>query len=632
MLGKETVSSAQRLVMHITRGTNSVGVVLLMGMMLIVVADVFLRIFFNSPIIGSYELVQFLLVAMIFLGLPNTTYDEAHISVSLATSKLPRRLRLLTECVMLIYSLFLFVLMTMMNIVRTGEVWELQETSYMLSIPLFPFYAAVALGCAIVSVVLLLQLFDRIRQYSEQYSAVWVVLILCLSLTVPLLLIFRSAQLPFFELQPFYAGVLGIMALLVLIATGMPIGIAMGLIGFLGYCALTGYQAGLSQLALVPFRVGSDYLLSVVPFFILMGHLALYAGLSQDLYETSYVWLGQLPGGLAMATVGGCAAFAAVSGSSLATAVTVGSVALPGMRKYKYNDKLALGSIAAGGTIGILIPPSLVFILYGIMTEQSIGSLFLAGILPGVLTVSLYLLTIAVVVGFSPSLGPRGTKTSLQQKLASLRNTWGMVILFILVLGGIYLGLFTPTEAGAIGAFGALLIGIWKRRITWQNMFRSLLDTGRTTAMLLMIFIGAMIFNYFLAVTNLPIHLAQAITGSMHNRYTVLFVILLMYLLLGCIMDPASMIILTIPIIFPIVQSLGFDPIWFGVLIVIVAEIGCITPPVGINVFAVKGIAEDVPIGEIFKGILPFWITDIIRLLIVIFVPFITLFLPNLVK
>jgi tripartite ATP-independent transporter DctM subunit len=412
----------------------------------------------------------------------------------------------------------------------------------------------------------------------------------------------------------------------------MPIGIAMGLVGFLGYCSVIGFQAGLSQLELVPFRVGSEYLLSVVPLFILMGQLALHAGLSKDLYETSYTWFGQLPGGLAMATIGGCAAFAAVSGSSLATAVTVGSVALPGMRRYKYDDKLALGSIAAGGTIGILIPPSIVFILYGILTEQSIGSLFLAGILPGILTVSVYFATILILVGFLPKLGPRGPKTGLKGKFLSLRNTWGMVILFALVLGGIYLGLFTPTEAGAVGAFGALVIGLLKRRITWQNLFRGLLDTGRTTAMLLMIFIGAMIFNYFLAVTNLPLHLAQVVTDNMYNRHMVLLVILLMYLLLGCIMDPGSMIILTIPIVFPIVQSLGFDPIWFGVVIVIVAEIGCITPPVGINVFAVKGIAGNVPIGEIFKGIFPFWIADIVRLLIVVLIPQIALFLPNLIR
>jgi tripartite ATP-independent transporter DctM subunit len=629
---KEPAFSTKRFILHITRNTNSVGVVLLMGMTLIVVMDVFLRIFFSSPIIGSYELVQFLMVVLIFLALPYTTYEDAHINVSIVTSKLPQRLRLLTECVMLLYSLSLFALITMKNIVRVGEMWKVHETSYMLSIPLFPFYAAVALGCGVVSAVLVVQLYERLRTITRQFSTGGVVLILCCSLAVLLVLIFLPARWSFWEMRPLNVGVIGILILFILIAAGMPIGFAMGLVGFVGYCSIIGFQAGLSQLELVPFRVSSDYLLSVVPLFILMGHLALHAGLSQDLYETSYVWLGQLPGGLAMATVGGCAAFAAVSGSSLATAVTVGSVALPGMRKYRYDDRLALGSIAAGGTIGILIPPSLVFILYGIMTEQSIGSLFLAGILPGVLTVSLYLLTIMVLVLIFPKLGPPGPKTSMRQKLLSLRNTWGMVLLFVLVLGGIYLGLFTPTEAGAIGAFGALVIGVFKRRITRQNLFQSLLDTGRTTAMLLIIFIGAMIFNYFLAVTDLPIHLARIITENVYNRYMVLFVILLMYLLLGCIMDPGSMIILTIPIIFPMVQSLGFDPIWFGVLVVIVAEIGCITPPVGINVFVVKGIAGDVPIGEIFKGIIPFWITDIVRLSIVVIFPQIALFLPYLIK
>jgi tripartite ATP-independent transporter DctM subunit len=533
---------------------------------------------------------------------------------------------------MLLYSLFFFVLITMRNLVRAGEIWQVQETSYMLSIPLFPFFVILALGCGMVSIVLLLQIIDRFLALSRKFSTGLIWLVLCGSLAMAVFIMFFPAQWSFWELHPLRIGILGILVLFILIAAGMPIGIAMGLVGFLGYCSIVGFRAGLSQLELVPFRVGSEYLLSVVPLFILMGQLALHAGLSEELYETSYTWFGQLPGGLAMATVGGCAAFAAVSGSSLATAVTVGSVALPGMRKYKYDDRLALGSIAAGGTIGILIPPSLVFILYGIMTEQSIGSLFLAGVLPGFLTVAIYFLTIMILVWMFPKLGPRGPKTTLKQKFLSLRNTWGMVILFVLVLGGIYTGLFTPTEAGAVGAFGALLIGLFKRRITWQNLFRGLLDTGRTTAMLLIIFIGAMIFNYFLAVTNLPVHLAQVVTDNMYNRHMVLMVILVMYLLLGCIMDPGSMIILTIPIIFPIVQSLGFDPIWFGVVIVIVAEIGCITPPVGINVFVVKGIAGDVPIGEIFKGIFPFWIADIVRLLIIILIPQISLFLPALIR
>jgi tripartite ATP-independent transporter DctM subunit len=601
--------------------------------MLIVVIDILLRIVFSAPIIGGYEIVQLLMILLIYFGLPYVTSKNAHISVGIGISRLPIKSRLFITGTANIYGLLLFVLISVKNFQRAVEIWQLKGTTSLLYVPLYPFYLVVSLGCVLVCAVLILQIINHLNQMIKQnIHLIWILCTFTCALAAMFFLMFTQQILHQWEPQPIQIGAIAIVLLFLLIAARMPIGIAMGLVGFLGYCSVVGYEAGLSQLELVPFRVGSEYLLSVVPLFILMGQLALHAGLSQDLYDTSYAWLGQLPGGLAMATVGGCAAFAAVSGSSLATAVTVGSVALPGMRKYKYDDKLALGSIAAGGTIGILIPPSLVFILYGIMTEQSIGSLFLAGIFPGLMTVVLYFLTIMVLVWIFPKLGPRGPKTSLKMKIRSLGKTWGMLILFGLVLGGIYLGFFTPTEAGAVGAFGALLIGLLKRRITWQNLLQSLEDTVRTTGMLFMVFIGAMIFNYFLAVTNLPASMAQAImSGNLHTN-GILSIILFMYLLLGCFMDPGSMIILTIPIIFPIIQSLGFDPIWFGVLIVIVAEIGCITPPVGINVFAVKGIAGDVPIGDIYKGIIPFWITDIIRLLIIILLPQIALFLPNLVR
>jgi C4-dicarboxylate transporter DctM subunit len=382
----------------------------------------------------------------------------------------------------------------------------------------------------------------------------------------------------------------------------------------------------------VPFRVGTEYILSVVPLFLLMGQFSYTSGLSQELYDTSYTWLGHLPGGLAMATVVGCAAFAAISGSSVATTVTIGVVALPAMRRYRYSPRLALGSIAAGGTIGILIPPSIVFILYGILTEQSIGKLFLAGMLPGLLSVALYMLAIALQVKLNPSLGPRGPGSTFAEKLRSLRKTWGMLLLFVLVLGGIYTGFFTPTEAGAVGACGAFILAAVRKRITRKNLMTCLVETGRTTSILVIIFVGAMLFNYFLALTNLPMELAALIVEHSISRQATLIAILAVYLLLGSIMDPGSMIILTIPIFFPIVRTLGFDPIWFGVLVVVLAEIGCITPPVGINVFAVKGVDPTVSLATVFRGVLPFWAADILRLALLVVFPQISLFLPSLLN
>jgi tripartite ATP-independent transporter DctM subunit len=501
-----------------------------------------------------------------------------------------------------------------------------------LSVPFFPFYYLVAFGCGVLSLVLLVQFLESLSKTHKILSYKELASFYVISAIVLIIPVAYAVHWVTWEGSPLIIGFVGIVVLLILLAARMPIAFTMGLVGFAGYSVIVGPGAGLMQLETVPFGVGSDYILSVVPLFLLMGQFAFYSGLSQDLYDTSYKWLGQYPGGLAMATVGGCAAFAAVSGSSVATAATMGTVALPGMKKYKYSSKLALGSIAAGGTIGILIPPSIVFILYGILTEQSIGELFLAGFLPGVLTVLLYLLTITIQVRINPKLGPPGPRTNIKEKLLSLRHTWGMIILFFLVMGGIYLGFFTPTEAGAVGSFGAFLLAILRKRLTLKIIYECLLETGRTTAMLIFIFVGAMIFNYFMAVTNLPMDLAQIIADQGFNRHIILAAILFVYLLLGCIMDPGSMIILTIPIVYPLVQSLGYDPIWFGVVIVIVAEIGAITPPVGLNVFVVKGVAPDVPITDIFKGILPFWGADMVRLFLLVMIPQIALFLPSIMR
>jgi tripartite ATP-independent transporter DctM subunit len=308
----------------------------------------------------------------------------------------------------------------------------------------------------------------------------------------------------------------------------------------------------------------------------------------------------------------------------------MGTVSLPAMMKYKYDRKLALGSIGAGGTLGILIPPSLVFVLYGIMTEQSIGKLFISGILPGILMASLFMAAVTYMVTINPSLGPPGPSTTWSERFSSIYKIWGMLFLFLLVMGGMYAGWYTPTQAAAIGSFGALTVSIMKRRLSGKGFFSCLLDTGKTTCMLVTIFIGAMIFNYFIAVTTLPLELAQWVTNSGLSRFAVLMLVYLLYLLLGCIMDSASMIILTIPIIYPLIQAMGFDPIWFGVIIVVLCEIGNITPPVGLNIFVLQGIAPNVPIEEIYRGLFPFIVMALVGLILLTVFPQISLFLPNL--
>jgi tripartite ATP-independent transporter DctM subunit len=413
---------------------------------------------------------------------------------------------------------------------------------------------------------------------------------------------------------------------------GAPIGVVMGTVGFVGMVWVSGLSAGLGILKTVPLATISSYDYSVIPLFILMGELCYYSGLTKSLYWTVHKWVGHLPGGLSMATVGGCAAFAAVSGSSLATAATMGTLALPEMKRYNYDPALATGSIAAGGTIGILIPPSVILIIYGILTQQSIGKLFLAGFIPGVLEAFFYIAVIYILCKRSPLLGPRGPKTSFKDKVIALKDTWGVVALFVLIIGGIYLGVFTPTEAGGVGAFGALIFALSRKMLSRQDFFASLIETGKATAMIIFIIMGAMIFSYFLAVTRLPFELANVISALPLNRYILLAIILGSYFLIGCVLDAMAMILLTVPIFFPLAMSLGFDPIWFGIIIVRVFEMAAITPPVGMNVYVIHGVAKDIPMSTIFRGIIPFVIADICHVTLLVVFPQISLFLPSLMK
>ena len=433
-------------------------------------------------------------------------------------------------------------------------------------------------------------------------------------------------------MSPLIIGVAGFILLVVLIFIRMPIAVAMGAIGVLGMGLIVGPHAGLNLLKTAPYASIARYGFSVVPLFILMGNFCFHAGVSRDLYYTVNKWLGQLRGGLAMATVAACAGFAAVSGSSLATAATMGTVALPEMKKYRYDPALATGAISAGGTLGILIPPSVVLVIYGILTEQSIGKLFLAGFIPGILEALFYIITIYIICKRNPLLGPSGARTSLREKVVSLKGTWMILVLFLVVIGGIYMGIFSPSEAAGIGASGALGLALLRRRLSRQGFTASLLETVKATAMIFTILIGAMLLGYFMAVTRLPFELASIVGGLEVDRYIVLGAILAVYIFLGCMMIPMAMVILTIPIVFPLIIDQGFDPIWFGIITVRIFEIAQITPPVGMNVFVISGVAKDVPMGTIYRGIIPFLIADICHLALLVAFPQLALFLPSLMK
>ena len=427
-------------------------------------------------------------------------------------------------------------------------------------------------------------------------------------------------------------GIIGVFFLILLLFSGMPVGFAMALAGFFGFSYVMGLSAGLSLLPRDVFDVFSSYGLTVLPLFVLMGQISFVSGISRRLFDSANILMGSRRGGLAIATVAACAGFSAISGSTSATAATMTSVALPEMKRYKYDMGLATGTLAAAGSLGILIPPSAIFIVYGILTEQSIGQLFAAGILPGILLSSLFVLAIYLQVLRNPSLAPAGAKTDLRQKIRSLAGVTETLAIFFMVMGGIFFGIFTPTEAGAAGAFLTIMIAVIRRQLTWKGLFASLVDTTRISCMVLVIVAGAVIFGHFMAVTRVPYDLANWVAGLPIPKHAIMGLIILVYLLGGCFMDALGMVILTIPIFFPVAQTLGFDPIWFGVVIVLITEMGVITPPVGINVYVVYGIAEDVALGTIFRGVLPMLVALIICNLIILFFPQIALFLPNLMR
>ena len=432
-------------------------------------------------------------------------------------------------------------------------------------------------------------------------------------------------------MSPETAGVVGIGLLLFLFLLRVPVAFAMAISGFIGFAYLSSLDSALSLLSQDISETFSSYPLSVIPMFILMGSFAFASGISQRLYKTTYTWVGALRGGLTIATVLACAGFAAICGSTAATAATMGRIALPEMKKYKYDMTLATGTVASAGTLGIMIPPSTVFIVYGLLVEQSIGKLFVAGILPGAILTLLFVATVAILVYRNPALGPPGSPSTWKAKVKATGGIVPAMILFVLAIGGLFLGWFSPTQAGAIGAGGALLLGLISRELTWKTFFEAGKDGLLTACMVLFIIAGAVLFGHFLAVSTLPFLLADWVGNLPIGRMAIMGIIIFIYFIGGFFMDSMALIVVTIPIFYPIVQKLGFDPIWFGVIIVLIAEMGVITPPVGVNVFVIKGIAPEIPLHLIFRGIFPFLAALIILTILILFVPQIATFLPSLI-
>lgn len=432
----------------------------------------------------------------------------------------------------------------------------------------------------------------------------------------------------------FLIGLIGIAAFFILLILHMPIAYAMALVGFVGFSSISSVPASFDMVAKEIYNTFTSYSLSVIAMFVWMGFLAYYSGIGTRLYIFAYKLVGHLPGGLAMATQVACGVFGAICGSNTATAATMAAIALPEMNKYKYDMSLATASIAAGGVLGVMIPPSVIFILYGMSTEQSVGSLFMAGIVPGILLMFLYMGVIFLLTLRNPDLGPPGAKSSWKERLNSLRGGLGeALIIFVISVGGLFAGWFTPTEAGAVGAGGVLAVALLGKHLSLEMLKKSLADTTRTTAMIMLMIAGAIIFGRFMAVSRVPFELANWVGSLPLPPFAIMGMVLLIYLILGCFIDALALILLTIPIFYPVVVgTLGYDPIWFGVIVVLVVAMGVITPPVGMNVYIIKGIAPEIPLEVIFRGIWPFIMAIVVCLILLMIFPEIATFLPNLMK
>lgn len=608
-----------------------IGGALLMCMMLLTTGDVLLR-FFKMPVLGAYELTEFMMATVVAFAVAYGETKDAHINVDILANKFKPGLKRAVDAFSHLSCSGLFLVFAWRSMIYAGRLRVGGDVSISLSIPVNIFVYIYAFGMLLMAIVLIAKFLKDIRDIFTK-SPVWQAVIIVVIILALMALMFSIMQMgKYFPLRMSTgaAGLWGIAIMMILLFVGIPIGPVMCLVGFLGMAYLNGRNPGLNMMGSTAYITSTSYSLSVIPLFVMMGAFCLTSGLGQELYNTANKFIGHFRGGLAMATVVACACFAAVSGSSVATTATMGMVAMPEMRKYKYKPSLAAGVIASGGSLGVLIPPSTILVLYAILTEQSIGKLFMAGFLPGLTEALFYMITIYIICRINPAAGPSAPRASMKERVISLKDTWGIILLFIIVMGGIYTGVFTPTEAAGVGAFGAFCFVVFRRKLSKATIGNTLNETMKNTAMVFVIMIGANVLGYFLAVTQLPANLTAYISEMEVNRYIILFIILALYLFLGAVMSAMAMVVLTVPIIFPVILSLGFDPIWFGIIIVRMVEIGQITPPVGINVYVMKGVVPDIPLWTIFRGIFPFLIADICHVTALILIPGIATFLPSL--
>jgi tripartite ATP-independent transporter DctM subunit len=616
-----------------SRWPNYIGAATIIFMVGLTFIDVIMRYLFNSPISNAKEITEITLIIAVFMSIAHTYYKKSHISVDVVTGRLGDKGRLVMDFIIAIIGLAMFIIVIWRSIDLTIY-YHLNGTVHgrVLLIPAWPFTAVIAFGCMVMGLLLLRDLLSDISQAIKSDFKVYQWLLM---LGVPICFFVLAAfwiQPDIWHISLPIVGVIGVLVALLLLLTGMPIAFALYIPGFLFIAHIRGLPSALNTVGRELYGNSSDFIWATVAFFVLMGYFCLHARFGEDLYVLFHRWIGRLPGGLAMATSASCTGFAAIVGDSVSSIATMTSIAMPEMKKYKYDNRLSTGSIAGGSIIGPIIPPSIPFIVYGILAQVSIGKLFVAGIFPGLLLGLVFIITIYIWCRINPKVGPRGEAATWREKIVSLRGIGPVLALFLLVIGGIYVGAFSPSEGGAIGAAGALIFGLIMRRFTWRGFGESLLDAAKVLSMLLLIVNGAVLFTRFVAWCNLSGAVSNAITGLGLSQSAAILLILALFFILGFIIDVLTLTLIGVPIMHPIAVGLGADPIWFATLMVLVLILGSLTPPVGINLFTMKGMAPDIPIGTIYRGAFPFVIAAAIVVVIVFLLPPLATWLPGILK
>jgi tripartite ATP-independent transporter DctM subunit len=617
----------------LSRWTNIIGLAALFLLICLTFTDVILRYGFNRPIEGSVDITEVMLVLAIYLAISHTYNMKSHVTVDLITSKLSDRNRIVLEFITTFLGFVTFAIVAWRALVQT--MWDISMNSMhrmSMPIPKAPFDAIIVFGVTMLCLLLLRDLFRQITQGKGIGLGLrrWTLMALIPIIFVVLSLLWIYTDI--WSLSLPMVAVIGVLFCLILFLAGMPVAFALFLTSILFIAHIRGVNPMLNVIGMDIYQSVGSWTWAVLPFFVLMGYFCLFARFGEDLYYAAARWFGHLPGGIAISTIGACTGFAAIVGDPISATATMGTVAMPQMRKLKYNDELSVGSILAGATLGPIIPPSVPFILFSILTAVSVGDLFVAGIFPGLLLAGLFILYIFTRCVLNPNMGPKGEKSGWKDRGKSLKAVGPVLILFMVVIGGIYTGIFTPNEGGAIGAMIAFLLGLVMKRFTKNSFLQTLREAGVTISMVFLILVGALLFTRFLAWCNLSSVLSNLIISMGLSATSFTILVIVVFLFMGCFIDLMPLMLIGIPIVFPIAVTLGIDSIWFGILVLLAINLGSITPPVGINLFVMKGIQKDIPMSSLFRASFPFAAIYLIAMVVLFLVPPIITWLPGALR